>query len=137
MSDLYDTRSRWRLVSEYRMLFAVSGPRRVAKPKADHHARMTEHWIDRAHKVGRPDYWEAPGFTADEWQLAGSRRPGRTSLCGREKPYGPLTLSFWKYVRWAMREAFLAEWHRAQGTTYQTVEGGGRNSVARITGLTG
>jgi hypothetical protein len=102
--------------------------RRVVKPKADLHARMVEHWVDRAHALGRPGYWEAPGFTPDEW---GSR----VSICGREQPYGPLTLDFWKYVRLAMCEAFLAEWHRALGTTYETVEGSSR-SHAIITGLT-
>lgn len=112
-----------RLLAETRLGFAISG-RRVVKPKADLHARMVEHWVDRAHALGRPDYREAPGFTPDEF-----------SICGREQPYGPLTLSFWRYVRLAMREAFLAEWHRAQGTTYETVDGGSR-SHAVITGLT-
>ena len=120
----------WQLVTETRLLSAV-GPRPVARLKADHHERMAAHWVDRAHKLGQPGYHELPGFTPDRWG-----KTGRASLAGREKPYGPFTLAFWKYVRWAMREAFLAEWHRAQGTTYQTVEGGRSNSFARITGLT-
>jgi hypothetical protein len=110
---------RYSYLAEMRLSFGM--PRRVVKPKADLHERMEAHWSQHARALGRPDYHEARGFAA-------------SSTAGREQPYGPFSGAHWKYIRWAMREAFLAEWHRALGTTYETAEGG-RRAFAVLTGI--
>jgi hypothetical protein len=120
------------------MQFAASIglPRKVTKPKADHHERMAEHWCEMARRCGRPGYHEARGFADDRRRLGdGKWEPRRRSIAGCEEPYGPFSRSHWKYIRLAMREAFLAEWHRALGTTYETTEGG-RRSMSVLTGIT-
>jgi hypothetical protein len=96
---------------EFGVLTAL--PRKVQKPLGEHHRRMAEHWAEAARSHGRPPHWE---FT-------------------REVPYGPFSRSHWKYIRLAMRSAFLSGVHDAMGTTYETTEGGGR-SLALVTGIT-
>lgn len=110
----------------YRAQVGLFSGRKVRKSRAEFHERMIDHWMEMAHRLGRPGYVEGPGFT---------NRPGeRMVVRGCERPYGPFSRSHWKYVRLVMREAFLAEWHRALGTTYETVEGGRRPVL--ITGIT-
>lgn len=101
--------------------------RRVVKSKHELHERMAEYWCQHARDLGRPGYWEHDGF-----QIRGYPHRFR---CGGEQAYGPFSRSHWRYVWKAMRDAFLAEWHRALGTTYETTEGGTR-SMAVLTGIT-
>lgn len=126
MASLFDMRLRFGLSLS-------SG--RPTRPKGEFHARMAERWVSSAIELGRPPYTEAAGFTKDRWQLGGSELGG--SVCGHEKPYGFCSRPFWRYVRLAMREAFLSGWHDALGTTMPDHRGA-RNSLhmARITGLT-
>src|SRR4051812_36972501 len=97
-------------LAEIRMQFAVSAalPRKVTKPRCEHHERMAEHWCKHARDLGRPDYWEASGFTPDRWMLRDPSPLHTRSICGGEKPYGPFSRAHWKYLRLAMRSAFLA-----------------------------
>jgi len=120
----------------YELAIGFGMPRKVTKPKADLHAHMAEHWCGHVRSLGRPGYHEARGFTRDRWMLAGGKtEPWQKSISGHEAPYGYGSRALWRYVWFAMREAFLAEWHRALGTTYETTEGGRRSMIA-ITGLT-
>jgi hypothetical protein len=116
---------------EMRMQFALElgRPRKVTKPKHELHARMAEHWCKMARDCSRPEYNEARGFA---YRRGGSLGPWP---CGGEKPYGPFSRTHWKYLRLAMREAWLSGWHEAVGTTYETTEGG-RNRHAILTGIT-
>lgn len=110
----------------WRLAFGLHRPRRVRKSKACLHEYCAERHLRMARDLGRPDYVEGPGF---------SDPPGaRMVIRGYEKPYGPFSRGHWRYVRLAMREAFLAEWHRALGSTYETTEGG--RPMTLITGLT-
>lgn len=128
-------RGRDDFLSRASLRLSMSMPRKVVKPKAEHHERMAEHWCKHARDLGRPPYSETVGFAElrDEASLR-HLLPGTRKL-GREKPYGPFSRAHWKYIRLAMREAFLAEWCRARGTTYETTEGGKR-SMAVLTGIT-
>lgn len=106
-------------------LLTSSGGRRVTKRKAEHHARMEAYWLKRAWGCGRMPYVEGPGFTYE--------RPSGVNVRvkGHEVPYGPGSRPFWKYVRLAMKDAFLSGWHNARGTTYQTVEGGRDHAILK------
>ena len=111
-----------------RQEMAFSIPR-VVKPRADTHARMAERWGEHARELGRPAYHEAGGFTTDRFQLDGATGRSR-SLSGREKPYGPFSRPFWRYVGLSMREAFLAAIHRELGTT--TTQLAGQRSMSIV-----
>lgn len=98
---------------EIRLAFAVGRGRKVTETWANHHARMAEHWVKHARDCARPAYHEARGFTTDRWG-----RTGRSSISGREKPYGPFSRTHWRYVWKAMRAAFLSAWHEEMDDTY-------------------
>src|SRR4051812_13099824 len=103
MSTAWISRDSYK--AEMRMQFAWT-PRTITKTHCDLNERMEAHWLERAHACSRPPYTEARGFATDR---QGKR--GQASISGREKPYGWPSRAFWKYVRLAMRSAFLAEWH--------------------------
>jgi hypothetical protein len=88
-----DFRSTFRF--EMGLRFGMLARRKTVR-WADHHERMSAHWVEQAQRCGRPPYREA----------------------GHEKPYGYPTRSMWRYVWMAMREAFKAAWHEEMDDSY-------------------
>lgn len=117
-------RSRTSFLAEMQMQMAYA-PRRWTEPASLHHHRMAAHWVEQALDLGRPPYREAPGFSPND--------PHRTA--GHEKPYGPLSRVFWRYVWKAMKSEMRAAWHDARGDEVERVEH--KNTFAVTLGITG
>lgn len=114
----------WRMRTEF-----LLQPIKKTKRYDEHHRRMAEHWVKRAHELSRGGYAEAPGFTHDQW---GNR--GRRSVKGCEKPYGLSSRAFWRCVWKAIKAEFKAGWAEAMDTTYTVIDDPRYKPI--ITGIT-
>lgn len=90
----------------YTTMMLLGAERTERVRRADELERSSEYHLETAHRLGRPDYREAPRFT----------RQDGFNVKGLEKPYGPGSREFWRAVWRSARAAFLSGVHDARGT---------------------